>query len=76
MDYLGVSYDAGKDRWQAVRCPFHDDGHKSASLSLDKEWFKCHACDANGDIVNLVSYERGVDFTEAVEWITETFLAE
>ncbi len=53
----------------ASRCPFHDDHHASAGVfeGEDGTWrFKCHACDASGDVIDLVRRVRGLSFREAV----------
>jgi DNA-binding MarR family transcriptional regulator len=55
------------DGWIGL-CPFHDD--KSPSLSISQKggiWlFKCHACDAQGDVISWIMKTGGVDFKEAL----------
>lgn len=54
--------------WQAMRCPFHEDRVKSASLNQERGRFKCHACGVDGDAIDLVMAVEGKSFREAVDW--------
>lgn len=57
-------------------CPFHNDGTPSLSLTKGKDGtdrFKCHGCDARGDIIEFVSLKEGIPRQELgriVEYIT------
>lgn len=54
------------DGWAPIKCPFHDDQHASASVS--RKAFKCHSCDAKGDVFALwVRLHPGSGFKEAKE---------
>ena len=49
-------------RGSEVKCPYHDDRHASGSVWQDPEgvWrYKCHACDASGDVFDLQSRNSG-----------------
>ena len=49
-------------RPNAIRCPFHADGHPSASVHAgdDGIWrFKCHACGWYGDIFDVRAHTAG-----------------
>jgi DNA primase len=37
-----------------VKCPFHDDKTASMQVNLEKNFYKCHACGAKGDQIQLV----------------------
>ena len=50
-------------------CPFHEDRHPS--LHFKNNRFKCFACGASGDVIDLVQRYLNVEFKEAVEWIGE-----
>ena len=53
----------------ACRCPFHDDHQPSAGVfeTEDGTWrFKCHACGACGDVLDLVRRVRGLGFRAAI----------
>jgi DNA primase len=41
------------------RCPFHDDHHPSFAVHLATATWRCYsACDAGGDVIDLVGYAR------------------
>lgn len=50
----------------AARCPFHDDSHASLFVILDKQFWKCHACGAQGDVINLYARFEGIENEEAI----------
>lgn len=58
-----------KDRhgWQAIKCPYHDDRTASASVSVSKGAFHCHACGVKGDAYSLIQAYEKCDFKRAVE---------
>ena len=51
-------------------CPFHDDHHPSLMLHVGKQFFKCHACGAGGDVITLVMEMEHCSFAEAVGILT------
>ena len=52
-------------------CPFHHDKHPS--LRIYQDHFHCYACQAHGNIFDLVKEVRGVDFPGALSWLEESF---
>ncbi len=52
-------------------CPFHNDKNPSLHFHRGKNRFKCFACGASGDVVDLVMKYNNVGFREAVEWLME-----
>ena len=58
-----------KDRagWQPIKCPYHDDRTASASVSVGKGAFLCHACGVKGDSYSLIQAYEKCDFRKAVE---------
>lgn len=77
LEYMGADVPPsghGWSDWQALRCPFHDDSNDSASVNQDKGYFKCHACDAEGDIIDLVKLGEGLNTREAMEWISKNLM--
>lgn len=50
-------------------CPFHDDHHPSLILHVGKQFFKCHACGAGGDVITLVMGMEHCSFAEATHII-------
>jgi hypothetical protein len=59
-----------KNEWLPMKCPFHEDTHASAGVNLYSLRFKCHACDARGDAIDLVMREECLNFKEALRWIS------
>lgn len=48
-----------------LRCPFHGDTHQSGSANLDKNIFICFACGIQGNSLQLICQQEGVDIREA-----------
>ena len=66
---------AGKLGMRVVRhtalCPFHNDKNPSLHFHHGKNRYKCFACGASGDVVDLVMKYNNVGFKEAVAEILE-----
>lgn len=54
-------------------CPIHDDTHPSLNFSQKTNRWRCYACDAHGDNVELAKRVLGVSFVDAVKWLAQTF---
>lgn len=54
------------DGWAACRCPFHADHNASASANLITGGFRCHGCEAKGDLVAFHQRITGLAFKDAV----------
>ena len=52
-------------------CPFHNDKNPSLHFHRGKNRYKCFACGASGDVVDLVMKYNNVGFKEAVAEILE-----
>lgn len=52
--------------WFSMKCPFHNDSHASATVSLDDNAFACFACQMKGDGYGIIMKKEGVGFIEAV----------
>ena len=50
-------------------CPFHNDKHPSLHFDLKKNRYKCFACGASGNVIDLVMRYNNVGFMEAINWI-------
>lgn len=50
-------------------CPFHKE--KTPSLSLHKEYFKCHGCGASGDILSFASAYHGISTSAAIRMLAD-----
>ena len=52
-------------------CPFHDDHHASLSFSTRRNTFRCFACGASGNNIDLAMRILGADFREACRWLAD-----
>lgn len=52
-------------------CPFHDDRHPSLHFDLRHNRWKCFACGAGGNVIDLVMRYLNMGFRESVEWIAD-----
>jgi len=51
-------------------CPFHDDHHPSLTFSVSRNTFRCWACGAHGDTIDLAMKLCGEEaFREACQWL-------
>lgn len=50
--------------WRPMRCPFHEDGHASASVNA--EAFYCHTCGVKGDSLAIIQQQEQITFLEAI----------
>lgn len=58
-----------------LKCPFHGDTHQSGTANLDENIFICFACGIQGNSLQLIARQEGVDIREAkriAEGITGT----
>jgi len=62
----------GSGRWLTGNCPFHDDHHPSFWIDRQRDLFGCHACDARGDVINLVALTYGISSKDAIRSIKAT----
>lgn len=55
-----------RDHGQAnLRCPFHGDSHQSGTANLDKNIFMCFACGVQGNSLQIIAMQEGVNIREA-----------
>lgn len=59
----------GKD-YRCV-CPFHDDHSPSMNISVDKQIYKCFACNAGGNVFTFVKEYEKISFVEAVKKVAD-----
>ena len=52
-------------------CPFHDDHNPSLAVDPIKNYFKCFACDARGDVFKWVQLTRNCDFKAALKLLAD-----
>ena len=48
-----------------LRCPFHGDSHQSGTANLDKNIFICFACCVQGNSIQIIVRQEGLNFNEA-----------
>jgi DNA primase len=65
LEYYGATVPS-RMGWASMRCPFHDDTHKSASVSKDINVFCCFACQIKGNGYTIIMTKEGVGFREAI----------
>lgn len=56
----------------SILCPSHDDQHHG-SCFLTRKGFRCYACGARGDIIDLVQLANHSSFQEACEFICDIY---
>lgn len=56
-------------RRHAALCPFHDDARPSLVFSVRSNSYRCYACGAHGDVIDLVMRMRGIGFADACRWL-------
>lgn len=61
----------GQGRWIHGLCPFHDDHQASFWIDQQRGLFGCHACDAHGDVINLVALRYEISSSRAVSRILQ-----
>lgn len=52
-------------------CPFHVDKAPSLTVSGAKQFYKCFACGAGGDVIKFVTESDGLTFYEALNWLAK-----
>ena len=62
--------DQGKGRWYTGFCPWHDDKHPSFWVDAERNTWGCRACDARGDVLNLIARVEGVDIADLIRDLT------
>ena len=55
---------AGATEYKAL-CPFHSEKSPSFTVSELKQFYYCHGCGANGDVIKFVEQYQGVEFMDA-----------
>lgn len=59
------------DRKGKARCIFHDDKH--ASMHIYSSGFKCFACGAHGDVIDIACRVYGLDFNAACSMLSDMY---
>jgi hypothetical protein len=58
---------AGNGRFRSALCPWHKDTNPSMYVDTERNLWKCHSCEAHGDIVNWHALRLGVDQLRAAQ---------
>lgn len=56
-----------------IICQFHDDHRPSCNLDFTKNLYYCFACSQGGSIINFVMGKEGLDYSQAVQWLSAFF---
>lgn len=68
---IGIPMEHKNGRW-LILCPNHEDHHfGSCYLDTKNNRYKCFACGAGGDVLELVSAHEGVSFHDACRIVAE-----
>jgi DNA primase len=68
LEHYGAFVSVPDTGWRALRCPFHDDRTASASVNIELNGFRCHACGISGDAIKLIMDRENVGFEAACEF--------
>lgn len=62
LEFYGLdALDPGGGRVK-VLCPFHDESRPSASVDVDRQRFRCFACDIQGDAIDIIMQQEGLEY--------------
>lgn len=71
---LGIEVERGRFRCFCPQRHVHGDRTPSVSISEERGLFRCWVCDdIRGDVFNLVQEYRGCSFSEALNWLKDTY---
>jgi DNA primase len=75
IEHYGGRVRQSYNSWQKIKCPFHDDSHASAGISIADNIFVCHGCGVKGNAFNVIKIHEGVKYGEAIK-IAESITGE
>jgi hypothetical protein len=61
----------GDGAWRTGLCPFHADENPSLWINTDRNIWGCHACQAHGDVINLVAMTYKLPVRDAIKKIVQ-----
>ena len=64
-------YNLKPNKNNMLLCPFHDDKTASLQVNLEQDFYKCHACDKKGDVIQFVQDYEKLSKHEALKKCTE-----
>jgi DNA primase len=68
LEYLKTQgiHSTGDDKWNKVKCPFHNDTSLSLNINIERGAYRCMVCGARGsDILAFHMHRNGLNFVEA-----------
>lgn len=68
LEHYGGIVSVPETGWRAVKCPFHEDRLASASVNIEMNGFRCHACGMSGDALKLIQRHENMSYGEALEF--------
>ena len=71
LEHYGGFVSVPDTGWRAIKCPFHSDRTASASVNLELNGFRCHACGISGDAIKLIETQENMGFEEAIGFANE-----
>ena len=78
LNLIGYSLSRPMRRGCEIRdfCPIHGgDKQQSLAINTTTKEFKCHQCDAHGDLVGLFAQAKGISDIEAVQQLDTNFIS-
>lgn len=67
IEHYGGRLRKDYNSWQKIKCPFHQDNHASAGVSIKDNIFVCHGCGIKGNGFNIIKLHEGVKYSEAIK---------
>jgi hypothetical protein len=67
-EYLDLK---GKPPEMMARCPFHEDDNPSLGVNMNTGLWRCHGCQAHGDVFGFYEQKHNVDFKTALQELAD-----
>lgn len=71
-DRLQLKY-SSRGSWRKTLCFCHDDHTPSMGLNPSRNQWKCFSCGKGGSHIDLVMEHKGLNFSDACEWLIREF---
>ena len=73
LDYYEIVVAKDNGMKGQILCQFHEDHRPSCNIDFTKNLYYCFACSQGGSIVNFVMGKEGLEYPQAVEWLSSFF---
>lgn len=70
-DRYGIEVHGSGSENRKIVCPFHDDTDPSLGISIPKQVFYCHGCEASGDVFTFVQSMENLAHIAAIRALAE-----